>query len=143
MREPFHQLYFHLVWATYDREPLIRPSDEARLFGAMVSKTEELRCKVVAFGGVEDHVHLLVRVRPVVAVAGLVQEIKGASSHLMNAEIERADKFRWQGAYGAFTVSPRAVPAVKRYVRSQKEHHRAGTLHDEWEQCFIDETEEF
>jgi len=143
MREPFHQLYFHLVWATYDRLPLLLPQYETRLFSCVVAKTEELGCKVVALDGLEDHVHLLVRARPSVAVASLVKEVKGASSHLMNHEISPLNTFRWQGAYGAFSVSARAVPKVKDYVLNQKTRHHAGDLHDDWERCFIEENEAF
>jgi len=143
MREPFHQLYFHLVWATYDRLPLLLPQYETRLFSCVVAKTEDMGCKVVALDGLEDHIHLLVRGRPSVAVASLVKEVKGASSHLMNQEIAPLDTFRWQGAYGAFSVSPRAVPKVKDYVFNQKTRHYVGDLQEDWECCFLEENETF
>ena len=36
--------------------------------------------------------------------------------------------FRWQGGYGAFTVSKKFVPRVRDYVLNQEQHHRDGTL---------------
>jgi len=40
--------------------------------------------------------------------------------------------FHWQTGYGAFTVSKSSVPAVKRYIENQKEHHRKQTYKDEF-----------
>src|SRR3712207_8238431 len=37
--------------------------------------------------------------------------------------------FRWQGCYGAFTLSERGVKKVRDYVLNQEAHHRDGTTH--------------
>ena len=42
--------------------------------------------------------------------------------------------FKWQGAYGAVSVSPQHVPQVSDYIARQKEHHADGSLVPEWEQ---------
>ena len=88
---------------------------------------------MVAIGGMPDHVHLLVRLHPTVAVADLVKLVKGASSHLMTHQITPGEFFKWQGAYGAFTLSKQAVPATKEYIEQQKAHHAQGDLWQEWE----------
>jgi len=73
---------------------------------------------------VEDHIHLLVRLPAAVSVAALVKQVKGASSHLVNHKLSVDAEFKWQGAYGAFTVSPSAVSAGAEYIRCQEQHHR-------------------
>ncbi len=83
---------------------------------------------MLAIGGVEGHVHVLVRIPTTVSVAGLVKQIKGSSSHLVTHRLGGRETFKWQGGYGAFTVSKENVPAVRRYVLRQKEHHRAGEM---------------
>ena len=45
-------------------------------------------------------------------------------------------QFKWQGFYGAFTVSRWDVDRIVQYVKRQKEHHAAGTVREEWEQAF-------
>jgi REP element-mobilizing transposase RayT len=142
MREPFTQLYLHLVWATWDRLPLITPDIEARLYGAFVEKCRELKCLFIRGGGMDDHVHLLVRLHTTVAVATLVKEIKGSSSHLMNHAIRPNEMFKWQGAYGAFTLAKAEAPIVKDYIMRQKEHHKANTLIAGWERSEIRDEEE-
>ncbi len=139
MRAPYTQLYLHCVWATWDRLPLITPAVEARLYPAIVAKCCEFRCEVMAVGGIEDHVHLCVRFPTTLAIATLVKEVKGASSHLVTHEITPNDFFKWQGAYGAFTVSKNGVKALVAYINDQKTHHADKSLNEDWEKCEMEE----
>ena len=83
MREPFTQLYLHLVWATWDRLPLISSERRDPIYACIQNECSELRCDVLGLGGIEDHAHLLVRFPTTVSVAQLAKQVKGASSHLI------------------------------------------------------------
>jgi len=122
------------VWATWDRLPLITPLVERQIYACIVAKCRELKCGPLAVGGIEDHVHLLVGFPPNLAVATLVGEVKGASSHLMTHKVQPDIFFKWQGAYGAFTVPKAGLRDVAEYIENQKAHHASRTLVDEWEQ---------
>jgi REP element-mobilizing transposase RayT len=74
-----------------------------------------------------DHVHLLVRLHPSIAVARLMAEVKGFSSHAVTS------RFRWQRGYGAFSVSFDDLPAVESYIRNQKRHHELQAIEPELE----------
>ena len=139
MRSPYTKLYVHCVWATWDRQPFLTPPVEARLYGAISAKCHALRCEAIAIGGDLDHVHLLARYVPALSIAELVQEVKGCSSHLINHEIASHREFRWQGSYGAFTVSPGGVKKVADYIHNQKLHHAERRTFDEWERCYQEE----
>jgi putative transposase len=138
MRSPYTQLYVHCVWSTWDRLPLVTPQLEKRVYGCIIEKCHELKCEVIAVGGVEDHVHLLVRFPSALAIATLIGEVKGSSSHLMTHQINPGIFFRWQGAYGAFTLPKDAIRTVTEYINNQKMHHAKNTLVWEWEQCETD-----
>jgi REP element-mobilizing transposase RayT len=137
MRAPYTQLYLHLVWATWDRIPLITEDIEPRLYAAIAEKCRALKCVPLAIGGVADHVHLLVRLHTTVSVAGLAKEVKGSTSHLVTHEIAPHRFFKWQGAYSAFTLRKRDVPVVQAYIEKQRERHAVGDLWEEWEQTVI------
>ena len=124
MRSPWTQLYLHLVWSTWDRAPVLDDELRRRVFECIQAECGALRTDVIAIGGVEDHVHLLVRVPATVAPAELVKRVKGASSHMVNYDIGVPFVFKWQGGYGAFSVSKRHVPMIRDYVLGQEEHHR-------------------
>lgn len=141
MRAPYTQLYLHCVWATWDRLPLITPDVEPRLYAAVAAKCRELKCVPLTIGGVEDHVHLVLRLHTTVPVARLLKEVKGSSSHLVTHEIAPGRFFKWQGAYGAFTFAKADLARVKAYVEQQKEHHAADSLWGEWEWCVTPDEE--
>jgi REP-associated tyrosine transposase len=92
---------------------------------------------VIAIGGDVDHVHLLVRLPTTLAIAVLLQQVKGTSSHMVTHEIAPNTFFKWQGAYGAFTVSKDGVDLVAAYIRNQKVHHASKQLNQDWEHCEI------
>ncbi len=128
MRAPYAQLYLHLVWATWDRLPRITPELQPRIYSALHAHGTRLNADVLAIGGMSDHVHLLVRFPTTISISDLVQKLKGASSHLVTHVIRHPDPFKWQGGYGAFTLSRSLVPRVRAYVLNQERHHREGTL---------------
>jgi len=121
-------LYIHLVWATWDRLPLITPAIERPLHRVIASEAQKMGCIVLALNSVPDHLHLLVRIPSTLAVAKLVKQLKGVSSHFVNHTLKPDQLFKWQGFYGAFSVSRWDVEQIVAYIQRQKEHHKIGTL---------------
>jgi len=127
MRHPWTELYVHLVWATWNRHPLITPALQPRIYAVLHRHAHELGAEILALGGMADHVHVLIRFPATITVATLVQRLKGASSHDAAHVTSGEGGFKWQGGYGAFTLSKRAVPIVRAYIANQEAHHRDGT----------------
>ena len=137
MRKPLSLVYVHLVWSTWDRLPLITGDAKEIVFASIRSECAGLKVSVVALGGVEDHIHLLAQIPSPLGVAKLAKRIKGASSHLVNERSAGETFFKWQGAYGSFSISPWDVTKVQRYILSQEKHHRLGTTKPIFEQVEI------
>jgi putative transposase len=128
MRASKVRVYVHLVWSTWDRLPLLVEPVRSAVYTCIQAEAGRMGCAVAAIGGIEDHVHVLARLSSNVAVASLVKQLKGTSSHLVTHEIAPGSFFRWQGAYGAFSVSPRHLDVVAAYIRNQPERHRTRNL---------------
>jgi putative transposase len=126
-------LYLHLVWATWDRLPLITPDIERRLHRCIEGEAQGQKCPVLALNGTEDHVHLVVCLPTTLPIATLAKQVKGASSHFANQALSPSSQFKWQGSYGAFTVSRWDLDRIIQYVNRQKEHHRDNNLVPDWE----------
>ena len=124
----FHRLYFHLIWATKNREHLIQPDIEKRLYPYLVNKAAELGVYTYAINGWYDHIHLVVAIPPKHAVADVVKRLKGASSHDLNHAGGLGGSFAWQRGYGALSIGERHRPIAEAYVNQQKEHHQAQTI---------------
>ncbi len=78
---PFWKLYYHLVWTTKDRQPIIDPKLESQLYPYLVDKAQSLGCHVDAINGMEDHIHVALSIPPKRSIAEAVQRLKDASSH--------------------------------------------------------------
>jgi putative transposase len=124
---PFWRTFYHLVWATKKREPLISPDVEPQLYGYLQAKARELGVEVFAIGGWTDHIHLVVSIPPRLSVAEVVKALKGASAFHLNHGAALAGHFAWQRGYGVLTVGEKQRPAAEAYVQRQKEHHRSGS----------------
>src|SRR4029079_2991155 len=79
--------------------------------------------------GTADHVHLLIGLKATHCLADVLRELKKSSSVWVNEEI--GEVFAWQEGYAAFTVTPTARPAAKKYIANQEEHHRAKSYREE------------
>src|ERR1043165_6020186 len=127
----FSQLFVQLVFAVKHREAMITPELESRLYPYIAAIINKRKHEVIAIGGVEDHIHILVCLHPSQSISDLVRDIKTNSSHWINEERLTSKRFAWQTAYGAFTYSKSQVPQVKQYVLNQKEHHKKKSFKEE------------
>ncbi|MBI1878240.1 MAG: IS200/IS605 family transposase [Chloroflexi bacterium] len=133
---PYHRLHYHLIWATYQREPWLIDEIERQVYGTILNKAKELDCAIHAIGGIDDHIHVAVSIPPKLAVAEVIRQFKGASAYYVNHQPQAAANFRWQSGYGALTFGDRSMETVVAYVRNQKEHHRQNTtiaIYERWD----------
>ena len=123
---PRWRLFYHLVWSTDGRRPLINPSIEAAAHRELRGIADRCGILVHAIGGIEDHIHVVVSIPPKLPVADAVQRLKGSSSHALRAEF--GDTFKWQNEYSVDSFSERHLPTVIAYVKNQRQHHQHHTL---------------
>ena len=137
MRQNKLRLYVHLVWATWDRVPLITDAIERELFRYISGVCAKQQCEVLAINGMPDHVHLLITLPPTLRLSDLVEQIKGGSSRYVTEQLKQGGWFKWQGNYGAFSVSPRDKALIIAYITNQKQHHAEGSLWASVEEGYI------
>jgi REP element-mobilizing transposase RayT len=83
-------------------------------------------------GGVADHVHLAVRISRTITIAQLVEELKSSSSKWLKTQASGLAHLAWQSGYGAFSVGPTDLEALRQYIDTQEEHHRKHTFQEEY-----------
>ena len=126
---PFWRLFYHVVWSTKDRQPWIDPAWEKDLYDYLWGKAIALDCIPHAINGMSDHLHIIVSIPPRLAIATIIGQLKGASSHRINEQYP-GGKFAWQGEYSVFSISESGLEKVVGYVNKQKQHHAERTLID-------------
>ncbi|HVA46468.1 MAG TPA: IS200/IS605 family transposase [Pirellulales bacterium] len=113
MANTYTNLLYHIVFSTKDRISLIEPSVRPDLHGYLGGIVRELGGTALEIGGVADHVHLLVKLPPKIAISDFMRELKANSSKWMNEQRMKLRKFGWQDGYAAFSVSKSQVPSVR------------------------------
>ncbi len=66
------RLYYHLVWTTKNREPLIDHKREAKLYPYILGKADYLNCIIHAINGTENHLHVIASIPPKLSIAEFV-----------------------------------------------------------------------
>ncbi len=114
----------HFVWGTANREPLIRKSWRDRLHGYIGGVLASKKAKLLAAGGIEDHIHVLASLPSTLSLADAASAMKANSSRWIHENAPQSKGFDWQTGYGAFSVSKSAEGRVIEYIRNQEQHHR-------------------
>ncbi|GIW05018.1 MAG: hypothetical protein KatS3mg059_1638 [Thermomicrobiales bacterium] len=133
---PFCRLFYHLVWTTKNREPLLAGMSAEMVERCLRATCQKHHVAVHALFVMPDHVHLAVSVPPTLAIATLVS-LKGSSSHLLNYEPAlKQTSFAWQAEYGALTFGERQLPDVVAYIENQPLRHATQGLWTKLEHTF-------
>ncbi len=130
---PYCRLFYHIIWGTKYREPIITPEIEPVLYNFIRSKAIGLGGFLHALNGTEDHVHLIVYIPVTIPLAQFIGKIKGTSSTKINKSGLVDDHFFWQTGYSVFTINEKLVPVYIKYVVNQKHHHQEGTMNSQLE----------
>ena len=118
-----YALYYHIVFVTRKREPLITQAIAGFLNKFFQVKCEELEVHLLEQGILCDHVHLIVSLRPTHYIPEVLNYLKGTASHEANHHHDFANVLYWMRGYHIDTVSPSALDRARQYVRNQYQHH--------------------
>ena len=132
MSQSFTNLLYHIIFSTKDRRPIITIDHQPRLYEYIGGIVRGIGGISLGINGMEDHVHLVAKLRPDRALSDVLRELKANASGWMHDVFLRPSEFSWQRGYAAFTVSQSNVKQVQRYIANQKEHHRKVSFRDEF-----------
>jgi len=129
MANTYSQIYIQTVFAVESRLSLIRPEFKQYKYISGIVKNQSQ--KLISINGMSDHVHILVGLRPTMALADLVREIKVDSANFINKNKWVRGRFNWQEGYGAFSYGHSQLDII-RYIQNQEQHHRRLSFKDEY-----------
>jgi putative transposase len=137
MSGTYSNLLYHVIFSTKNRFPFITKEIKDDLHAYLGGIVREREGIALAIGGMADHVHLLLKVKPKFALSDIVRDVKTVSSKWVNETKQGLHKFGWQDGFAAFTVSQSQVEAVRRYIERQEEHHRGMDFKAELLRLFV------
>ncbi|NUQ25922.1 MAG: IS200/IS605 family transposase [Saprospiraceae bacterium] len=131
------KIWVHLILSTKHRLPLISPHIEAFVHQLICKELRKMQCHVDCINGMSDHVHAQFLLHPAKSLSEVIHQVKGATSYAINQQNLLKEKFAWGGGYAAFSVSESAVPAVRKYIQNQKQHHKSRTSLEEYNEYLL------
>ena len=121
----------HIVFSTKNRLNFIQPDVEDELYAYIGGVVRNYKGVLLKAGGTSNHIHLLVSLNKNYLVPDLIGDAKRESSSWLKTKSYMLSKFGWQDGYSAFSLGYTQIPAVKKYIANQKEHHKQKLFEDE------------
>jgi putative transposase len=132
MADTYTKLFIHTVFTVRGRENLISPrwkEDLYKYISGIVTHNDQ---KLMIINGMPDHIHLLLGIKPTIALSDLIRDIKANSSRFVNEQKWINGRFEWQHGFGAFTCNPAELEPIINYIKNQEEHHRMKRFREEY-----------
>lgn len=122
-----YSLHYHVILTVKYRNKCLTGALLARMREVFEQVSASWRCRLVEFGGEEDHVHLLVEAHPSMNLARFVGNLKTVSSRYLRKEFEaHLRKFFWKkrfwnNAYGVVSAGGHAsIEQLLHYIQDQE-----------------------
>ena len=132
MANTYSQLLIHVICAVQGRQNLISPKWKNELFKYITGIISYKNQKMLCINGVADHIHILIGLKPDIAISDLVRDIKNNSSTFINNKKFVRGKFNWQKGFGTFSYSNSQIDKVVKYILNQENQHRRKTFKEEY-----------
>jgi len=132
MAHTFTQIYIQTVFAVSSRQSLIKPTFEDDLYKYIAGIVRNQGQKLISINGMSDHLHILIGLKPTMALADLIREIKSDSTNYINHNRWVHGRFSWQEGYGAFSYGQSQLNTIIRYIQNQQRHHQRRTFKSEY-----------
>ncbi|MCQ2210175.1 MAG: IS200/IS605 family transposase [Paludibacteraceae bacterium] len=128
-------LTYHIVWRTKCSQRTISETYERELYAYILGLCIEKKCHLYRINSMPDHVHICVEIHPTIAVSEFVRIVKQETSKWMKEKREKFPMFDgWGNGYAGFTYSVKERPAVIKYIKEQKIHHKEKSFRKEFEE---------
>ena len=132
MANTYSQIYLHIIFSVKDRERLIKEHFRVELYKFITQIIKNKEQKLIVINGTEDHIHIVISIKPDILCSELIKTIKVSSTKWINEKKVLRTKFQWQQGYGVFSYSKSQMKDLIEYVNNQEEHHKRRTFKEEY-----------
>jgi REP element-mobilizing transposase RayT len=132
MADTYTKIYVHVIFTVQGRQNLISKQHKDELYKYITGIIQNKKQKVIIINGMPDHIHILIGIKPDIALSDLVRDVKANTSSFINEKRWIMGKFNWQEGFGAFSYSHSQLDSVANYIRNQEKHHSRRTFREEY-----------
>ena len=127
----YTQILYQIIFHTLNNEKTLIKEHREELFFYIAKVIYNKKSNAYRIGGIEDHIHIITRIHPSIALSNLVKDIKLSSSYMIRKNMLFPNFRGWQHGFAAFTYSEKALPNLIEYVDNQEQHHLSINARDE------------
>ena len=135
MSKEFISCLMHVVVGTYRQKNFLTADVRGQLSTYLSVVTKSKGMKLVALGGTENHVHLLLALPSKLSVESAILPLKQSSTTWIRQKFETLLSFNWANGFAAFSISRSQLESTLLYIQNQEQYH--------WKKSFQDEYKEF
>lgn len=115
---------YHIVWIPKYRKRILQGAIKKRLEELFEQCVNVNEWKIEELNVQEDHVHLMIRLKPTDRVCDVVGKLKGVSSRIIRKEFPKLEEFLWGNSFwadGYFseTIGIVSEEKVRNYIKNQ------------------------
>ncbi|MBK8549735.1 MAG: IS200/IS605 family transposase [Ignavibacteria bacterium] len=132
MANTYTKIYIQIIFAVKFRKNFISKNWKDELYKYICGIVHGQKQKVYAINGVSDHIHILLSMKPDIALSDLIRDIKANSSKWINTKDFVTQKFQWQEGFEAFSYSESQLDKVIKYINDQEKYHSKKSFKDEY-----------
>ena len=131
MGHTFSNILNHIIFSTKDRLNLLSSETRKSVYAYLCGIAKAENCQIIKIGGIEDHIHILVILKPSISPSDFARKIKTNSSRWIHENYPKLKDFAWQPGFSCFSVSESAKDSVIKYIDNQEKHHKRISFKDE------------
>ena len=134
MLNTYTQIHIHGVFVVKNSLSLINEQWQEEMYKNIGTIIKNNGNELLAIGGMPDHIHFLMAMRPTKSIAYTMQDVKSGSSMWVNQNDYAMGKFQWQAGFCAFSHGKSQLRGVIQYINEQKELHLKHTFQEEYKE---------
>lgn len=135
MSREFISCLVHVVIGTYQQKNFLTADIRSQLLGYLSAVAKGKGMKLVALGGTENHVHLLLALPSKISVESAILPLKQSSTIWLRQHFEAIRSFSWATGFAAFSISRSQLDSTLLYIQNQEQYH--------WRKSFMEEYKDF
>lgn len=118
-----YNIGYHIIWCPKYRKRIIVGNVEIRLKEILLDKAIAIGCTIDTMETMPDHIHLFIKAPPTIAIAKIVQMLKGYTAYMLRKEFYHLNRMKslWARSYYCETVGHISQQTVTRYIQEQKQ----------------------
>jgi putative transposase len=126
------KIWVHAVWGTKNREPVLKHDILKKVCQHILDNAKKHGIFIDRINGHDDHIHVLMLLKPEFGISKQMQLLKGESSNWANKTGLTKDRLCWADKYFAASVSDNKIDFVRKYIDNQQQHHQKETFAEEY-----------